>query len=348
MKNKQHGQKIAILVNSRARRGRNQQITHETARDLLHRDVTVYATGSLEELHDAVSRILAEGFDLLGISGGDGTVHLLLTEMLNQGGDFASYPDLLILRGGTMNMAAANLGTRHPPLLELRTLQLALTLEQEKGFTIPVKQTRPLCVNGPDRPLYGFVFAAGIPPRILQEYYKGDPSPARAANVTASIMLESFLSRRGDSRYFAFQKAGIVLDGKPYDAPAYKVIVATPIPKLLLWFDVFDNPRGPLTRGFYCLINSMKTKDIARNVWALSRGRYHGPGHINSIFHKMEIDRPVLFTLDGEVYEENKNGKGLTISSGPLLNFLDLSGIHVSGLLAGSWHYEQTMERPIP
>jgi len=337
------GNKIAILLNGLARRRRNKPITDEQASQILHRDVTIYATGSLDELADAVTRILHDGTDLLAISGGDGTIHLMLTELINQAGELAKFPDFLILRGGTMNIASATLGTRRPPLMGLRALGIAMELEEKKSILIPSKTVRPLKVEGHgDRSLYGFVFAAGVPPRILQEYNKGDPSPARAANVTTTILLESFMRRHGDTSFLESVKAKIMLDGKPYGSEDYKVIVASPLPKLLLWFDLFDSSMGHQENGFFCLVNSMKTRTIARNFWTLSRGKYIGPGQVNSIFHKIQTDRPTMFTMDGEVYEEDEND-GLTITSGPLLRFLDLSGIRISGFLPDTWHYDHAM-----
>lgn len=335
--------KIAILFNSFARRRRNKPITREMSEQILHSDVAVYATQTMEELRDAVTEILRDGVEILAISGGDGTIHLLLTELIHQAGDFGSFPDFLILRGGTMNMVAASLGTRRAPLMELRALGIAMKLESKQGMSIPVKMVRPIRIDGQSRPLYGFVFAAGVPPRILQEYYKGDPSPARAANVTTTILLEAFMRRHGDTSFLESVRSEILLDGKPYGASDYKVIVVSPLPKLLLWFDLFDGTRDPLQKGFFCLINSMKTRAIARNFWSLSRGKYTGPGQVNSIFHKIRIDRPSLFTLDGEIYDE-KDNNDLTITSGPLLRFLDLSGIRISGFLPDTWHYDHAMD----
>ena len=332
-------------MNSFAKRRRNQLITPEMAEQMLHLNVPVYATRSLQELQDVVARILRDGTELLVISGGDGTIHLLLTELINQGGDFGKYPEFVILRGGTMNMAAASLGTRRAPLMELRALGVALELESRQGISIPLKHVRPLRIDGYPRPLYGFVLAAGVPPRILQEYYKGEPSAARAANVTTRILLESFMKRHGDTRFLKSVKSEIMMDGKPYESSNYKVIVASPLPKLLLWFDLFDSSIGPLQKGFFCLINSMKTKAIARNFWNLSRGKYKGSGHVNSIFNKLYIEKLEPFTVDGEIYDKIENSSGFTITSGPLLNFMDLSGIRIAGFLPDTWHYDHSMDK---
>ena len=332
---------IGVLVNGNSRMNRLQPITPEGVSAQLKMDAKVIVTKRVEEVRGALEELLSCGCKLLAVAGGDGTIHIILTELINLLGEYATFPRVLILRGGTMNIAASNLGTRRPPLMELRALSIALELKRKKQLEIPVRRTRPLKLETPglSRPLYGFLFATGIAARILQEYYKGEPSPLRAVNVTTTVLLESFVNRKSENRFFKPVKSKIVLDGELYPSKDFKIAVATPLPRLLLWFSVFDESRGPLDRGFYFLANSMKTSAIAKNLWALSRGKYSGPGQVKGIFNKAEFESVDLFTVDGELYGKEGEGNKLTITSGPTMEFLDLSGIKLGRTLQDNFHY---------
>ena len=64
---------------------------------------------------DAALRDLAErGVDTIAISGGDGTVHAVLDTIFGRN-PFPRRPLLAVLRGGTANMTARDIGMRGPP-----------------------------------------------------------------------------------------------------------------------------------------------------------------------------------------------------------------------------------------
>lgn len=321
--------KIAILVNGNARTNRLHPITPESVYAQLGFNVPVYITKKLDDVPVVLDKLLNENLDLLAISGGDGTIHHFLTHLLNLSNG-RPIPKILILRGGTMNIAAGNLGSKRLPLLELRALKVFLNDPENSGGKSHV--VTPLKIDGlkENQSLYGFLFAAGIAPRILEEYYKGESSPTRAVNVTTTILLESFISKKGESRFFKPVESSIEIDGTLYDEPNFKIAVATPLPKLLLWFSVFDESKGPLNGQFHFLVNSMKTSQIARNLWPLSRGTYDGPGQFKGIVKHVRFEKPGICTIDGELYGSESSTNPVQISPGPELEFLDLSKVRIT------------------
>src|SRR5687767_12512499 len=67
------------------------------------------ATRSLDDLYRAAEEFKAAEIDILGINGGDGTIHVTLTAFLQVYGE-APLPRVALLRGGTLNTIANGLG----------------------------------------------------------------------------------------------------------------------------------------------------------------------------------------------------------------------------------------------
>jgi len=94
----------AILTNPHSNRNRR-HLPRLRAQLALHGDIRHIETASLEDLPAAVETLLADGVELLGINGGDGTVHLVLTALLRASAG-QPLPALALLPGGTTSMSA--------------------------------------------------------------------------------------------------------------------------------------------------------------------------------------------------------------------------------------------------
>ena len=96
--------RTAILTNPHSNRNRRHLPRLRSQLERLS-DVRHIETASLADLPAAVDKLLADGTELLGINGGDGTVHLVLTELLRVG-EGRSLPAIALLPGGTTSMSA--------------------------------------------------------------------------------------------------------------------------------------------------------------------------------------------------------------------------------------------------
>jgi len=324
--------RLMVLVNPQARGNRRDPVSAEAVSELLGPEASFVVTPDFSAVAGIAARLLDSDLDLLIVSGGDGTLHLLLTELLRRtGGDAGPIPPILLLRGGTMNMAAANLSTTRSPLMELRVLSHVLRRRTPAG-RLPVRTVSPLRIeaDGIAGPLFGLVFANGIAFRILNEYYQGTPSVTRAFNVTASIIAGAFMSRELEQRYFCRLPATVRVDGTVVGRRDLRISVASAVPRLLLWFTIFE--QQPLSAGeFYFLANFMKTREIARNFWALCRGPFEAPRHVNRTARRVEMHGAGGFTVDGEVYSGDDGSDRCEIVAGPPVRFVDLSGFALPG-----------------
>jgi diacylglycerol kinase (ATP) len=94
----------AILTNPHSNRNRRHlpRLRDQLA---LHPDIQHVVTGSLDDLPAAVEALLKNGVELIGINGGDGTVHLTLTALLSVSAG-QRLPAIALLPGGTTSMSA--------------------------------------------------------------------------------------------------------------------------------------------------------------------------------------------------------------------------------------------------
>ena len=148
---------------------------------------TAEATQSLDDLYRVCEEFKKERIDILGISGGDGTMHHTLTAMIKTYGE-QPLPLVAILRGGTMNTIANSLGIRG----ETPQLLFELVDKHRRGSPSTCSRTEILQVG--DK--YGFIFGNGIIYNFLHEYYAtGNPSPATAAKLISRAAASAMVRR---------------------------------------------------------------------------------------------------------------------------------------------------------
>ncbi|HYG68994.1 MAG TPA: diacylglycerol kinase family protein, partial [Anaeromyxobacteraceae bacterium] len=90
---------IGIVNNPRSRRNLRHPETARRLRELLDGDGEVVDAADLDALERAVERFRAERIDVLGVNGGDGTGHVVLTAVARAWGA-EPLPRLALLRGG--------------------------------------------------------------------------------------------------------------------------------------------------------------------------------------------------------------------------------------------------------
>jgi len=97
----------AILTNPHSSRNRR-HLPRLRALMRKHRDIRHIETASLADLPAAVETLLADGVELLGINGGDGTIHLVLSALWRASAG-QPLPALAFIPSGTTNMSARDI-----------------------------------------------------------------------------------------------------------------------------------------------------------------------------------------------------------------------------------------------
>jgi diacylglycerol kinase family enzyme len=274
------------------------------------------ATQSIDDLYRVCEEFKKERIDVLGISGGDGTLHHTLTALIRTYADEVPLPPVAILRGGTMNTIARSFGI----VGDAPKLTFELVDRHRRGLldTFPWVERDILQVG--DK--YGFIFGNGIIYNFLHEYYaSGTPSPATAAQLimraAGSSMVRGPLARRIYKRFHA----RVVADGDRWACEDFITVAAAVVEQIGLGFKPFyrvhERPDAFALLG----IHTTAVGFVAElpNIMAgkpMRRDKVIDQTATNVLF---ESDEQLEYIIDGDTYVQDG---GLRLQVGPTLRFL--------------------------
>ena len=147
----------------------------------------IEVTNTLRDLERVALDFKRRGVKTLAINGGDGTISRTLTAFIGAYGD-DPLPRIALLRGGTINVLANNIGVKGKP--EGILYRLAETYGNSDP--VPTVLLRTIQVEGN----YGFLFGNGISALFLREYYKRKSGPIGAALWVGRVWLSRFVGSK--------------------------------------------------------------------------------------------------------------------------------------------------------
>lgn len=236
--------------------------------------------------------------DILGISGGDGTLHGTLTAFVHAYGD-RPLPKIAFLRGGTMNNTASCLGIRGAP--ERILSDLILKYHSDEPFR--TTELDLLEVNG----RYGFIFGTGVVARFLQHYERtdGEPSPTRAALLLLRYMLSGLVNGKAVAGLCARFDAQITVDAQPLPFRNYTMLFAGTIETLCFSFRPLYRARE--MPGHFQLVGISATP---RHLLASFPSAILARPSSSECFADrvgkravIELAEPMIYTIDGDFPE---------------------------------------------
>ena len=240
-----------------------------------------------------------ERIDVLGISGGDGTLHHTLTAMIRTYGD-EPLPPVAILRGGTMNTIARSFGIfGETPQL---TVRAGRQPPARACRSIPWFEREILQVGD----TYGFIFGNGIIYNFLHEYYAtGSPSPATAAQLilraAGSTMVRGPLAKRIYKRFHA----RVVADGDRWACEDFITVAAAVVEQIGLGFKPFYRVQRAAATRSRCSASTptrSASSPSCRNILAgkpMRRDKVIDQAARHVVF---EADEPLEYIIDGDTY----------------------------------------------
>lgn len=274
-------------------------------------------TNSLADLARVAENFRDHSISVLAINGGDGTISRTLTSFIRAYGD-KPLPKVLILRGGTINLLADNLGIRGAP-----EQILVRYIESMSGIR-PVK-------TEPYRTLkigehYGFLFGNGIVANYLEEFYKKKTGPIGSVWMIVKIYFWYLFAR---DRYLALiheSRFQVELNHGAIDLGIRKTtaLMAASVERMPLGPRFFPEARRPGIFQFFSL--ELPAHQLA---WRLPSAfifnrEGHRFGKLSRVTPHLRITTPdgspQKYTLDGELFS-SQDGK-LEISLGPEICFV--------------------------
>jgi diacylglycerol kinase family enzyme len=309
---------IGIVNNPLSRRNLRLPGTGGRLRQLLDGQGEVVDAATHEELARALDRFEARGVDVLGINGGDGTGHVVLTALARRSAD-RPLPNVLLLRGGAMNTVAHGHRLRGTPesILERH-------LERRRAGQPPRLVARDLLrVDTPGAPpSYGFIFGTGAVVAFLDAYYgSGRASPAMAAALVARLVGSAAVGGKFAARITAREPLRVSADGEEWPDDRYLSVLAATVPEIGFGFSPFS--RCDEQPGFFHAVGVTGTAaQLVTRIPAIYAGRpWRRPIALDAVARDLLLEGagPVRFTLDGDLYA---SAREVRVSTGPAVQLL--------------------------
>ncbi len=273
----------------------------------------VRLTPSIDELPFAITSLLREeGVNVLGICGGDGTVHHTLNALVQVCSSSSNeaeaetfrLPPVTLLRGGTLNIVARALQ------VEGQTVRLLQRMERDFADgpleCLPIRQLNVLGVrDGEGNVRYGFIFGSEITALCLELYEKRFGAGYMGLIRFLRAVLKAYWVKNALWRQFEpllTKPAGsLCLEDRIIE---YQAVVASTVDIKLLaglitGMEVELHQRGTL--GVRLMLPQTPTQ-LVRNLPNLLLGR-DGFGLVDRpCIDRLELREPIAFSFDGEVF----------------------------------------------
>jgi diacylglycerol kinase family enzyme len=287
--------KIAVILNPNALGVRRAPGLAARLERVLHGAGEVVVTRTPAELSQAARRLHRDGVDLVAACGGDGTNLSTITELVGAWGR-DHLPTFAILRGGTVNTIAQNLGIHGRPE-EI----LARLVSRAAAGALPTVGQDLLEVNG----LYGFLFAALMGARFLEAYYGGvRPGPTWAGVLAARTIASSLVQGRFARWLFSPVELALTVDDEPVPLEAYRLLVASVVRDVGIGMKVTWQA-GHEPERFHLVASGLSTTSMALQLPRVLSGRpLAGAPHLDRLAARARIRfaQPQTYTLDGDLF----------------------------------------------
>jgi hypothetical protein len=302
---------LGLLVNPNAKRIGRDEIRR--LRERLGPGDSYVETRSADEVVEVLAELRARGVGTLAVGGGDGTLQAVATSLLRAGDH--PQPRLLPLRGGTMNMVAADLGLAGRPW---QILERYLRRRRERAIAAVPMPVLTLSSGLWERPRHGFFYGGGVLSRFLERYYRRPASFLNALDTAVTPIIAAPLPLSFSREFWRGQENELCIDGETRTSPT--VFAAGTIRKLVLWFTPFA-ARDLAPGCFRVLASHRPPWYLAVHAWSLSRGRRIAEGDFNGEARELLVRSRAPFVLDGELVTVGSPYE-LRIVRGPALSFL--------------------------
>lgn len=274
-----------------------------------------HATDTLEEVRELAEEFKKRDIEILGISGGDGTLHKTLTTFIEVYGE-KPLPRVALLRGGTMNNMANQFDIKGTPEKILSNL-IVKYHESESFREIKINLIK---VNG----MYGFLFGMGLINRFIDIYQncEGGPTPARGAMLLARAVSSAVINGRFAQHLCERFDAKITIDGKEQPFANYMMIFSGTMKTLGLGFKPLYRTMSEPGKFQTVAISATPRQIIATFPQAFLSRPSKSEHYVDEMGSTITIElaRPMPYTIDGDLPEHP--AQKIEISRGPELTFI--------------------------
>jgi len=213
-------EKIGIIINPHAKKNQKIKLNRvELYKKIGSHHVDIRVTDSLDDIYRVAEDFKKKKISYLGISGGDGTLHHIISRFLYiyKSEDI---PPIVLLKDGTMNTISRTIHLKGKGTQILS--KLLKTLNDKKDIKVLKRDT----IKIDDK--YCFLFGLGLAPNFLAKYYEGgDTGPGKAIKVLGKAVLGSMIGINVGNLFDRFNARLIVDDKELWFYDFFGIIAAT-------------------------------------------------------------------------------------------------------------------------
>lgn len=304
--------KIFIILNPNAKRFRTHRSTMNTFSRIDYPGMKLYTPENINELNTAAKDVFDQKPDYICIGGGDGTIHLVITELLNCFNG-TKLPPVLILKEGTMDNIAKtiNLEGNGEKIIE----RMIRALKKDK--TIPTFRRDTIEINN----RFCFLFGVGFVTNFLKLAYNGIEKGILRNSLVAAITAAEALLNIEEGEVFRRENFSIEADGKQIDLHPINGILSGTVEHIGMGFaplkHAYDVPGK-----FQTIIIGMEPRKVLLNIHKIRMGEtLHERGYENLHCSELVLSRKGSFdyTMDGDIYTADER---LIIKTGPSIELV--------------------------
>ena len=261
---------------------------------------------------------------VVAVNGGDGTVQVLLTCLL-ESGPFARPPPLAILPRGMANATATDVGLRGKSVAALERLIGAARTDSLEPHLRRRHVLRVENVQGRSPQRGMFLGAAGLYDGIMVAYDRMHPAGFTGDWATAATLIvalgEVLLGRR---RRIRGHQVAVTLDGQPLDPACYLLVLASTLDRIALNARPFWNKStGPIR--FTSIVDPPRRllRWAPRVLYGSDRRKLPEDSYFSRGARRIELEMDSPFAVDGEILAPIP-GKPIVLSADDRAEFVRL------------------------
>ncbi len=291
---------IGIILNPRARKVKRNP---EKMKNRFEKIVGTYGEVNLTfndiDLEKTLNHYKDSNYRFLGITGGDGTLHHVISMIKNRFSDYD--PCILVLKGGTMDNVGRSKGIQGSDTAILsRFIKIVLN-----DFPLTVREQSLIRVGDN----YGFIVGAGFITSFLKKAY--EKRKGYFQNVVAGVdtVADAYRDKKS-RRYFRALRGDFYVDGErlPFQK-AHGIICAT-VSSLAHGVHPMYRAKGR-EDICHCIINGRSAPWLVSHALLMLSGRpiKSQKKHFDGVIERFEISLPGPFdyTIDGDIYTSSGN-----------------------------------------
>jgi len=310
---------IGIIVNPKAKGINKDKTLADQFEQIVKDRGIVVTTHNEEELYQTLIKFKQRNIKIIGIAGGDGTIMRVFSALWAIYKE-EEFPLIALLKGGTINIIAHNLGIYGNPVAILEKVLRLYNRYLTKGIDIPIRFQKTMIVNNK---YVCTLFGSGLGGSYFEEYYRGtSPGPIKAALVLSRFFVAGVLRTPYGERMLTGVKTKIKVDGRELPYTKYPIVAASTLRTLPLGLRIFYRADS-VPNTFHFIATSEDYTQIAIQLPRVLAGKpITGENHYDLVCKNVEIhfDEPFPWVIEGDIFYD----PDISIRVGPVIKVIEV------------------------